>query len=146
MSVPSNLIEALSAWMDATPEIADLYNGIYQGTAPSQDDEGDALGLPYLTFVQADSRVTNVIGRPSAPVYIEVAFESRAATAETARQLGEVVRDRILSGSPLSWLGGHECGRHQQGNEVGEQDEGMGPDGSDVWVHRIPITFLTSRW
>ncbi len=36
-------------------------------------------------------------------------------------------------------------GQYLTEGEGGELEEGLGPDGSDVWVHRIPIVFTTAR-
>lgn len=139
----ANLIEALCTWADSDSWFAENFpGGIWNTDAAT----GTTTPLPYLVFTQGESRNLNIIGSPlRSVVFYTVQLEARAALAEDARNLGEQVRQQILSGPPLSWAGGLECGRLEIDGEGGELEEGLGPDGSDVWVHRIPIQFTTAR-
>lgn len=139
----TNLIEALAEWIDATPWFAANFSGVHNSQVPNST----GAVLPYLTFVQTDSRASSFITGAvrKALVYPVLAFEVRAATGAMARSLGEQARDQILAGTPLSWTGGLECGRFPTDGEGGELEEGLGIDGTDVWVHRVPITFITAR-
>ena len=142
--MPSNLIESLVAWSDEQPYITATFSGgVYNTEAPT----GTATALPYLTFTQADSRVLNVIGGgPPVAQWLTVLVESRAVYAHLAREYAERVRDFLLRQPPsLAWSGGYETARYQGDGEGGELEEGLGPDGSDVWVHRIPLVFCVTR-
>lgn len=137
-----NLIEALVEWCDGNEVITAAFpGGVHNTDAPT----GTATALPYLTFTQGESRIVNVIGGGRAVMFPVVQIEARAVYAEDARYLGETTRNTILAGGPLSWAGGREVGRVEIEGEGGELEEGLGPDGSDVWVHRIPIQFTTAR-
>lgn len=137
-----NLIEALVDWANNNAVLSATFpGGIWNTDAPT----GTATALPYLTFTQGESRILNVIGGGRAVAFPVVQIESRAVFAEDARYLGEVARDAILGGPPLSWAGGVESGRCEVEGEGGELEDGLGPDGSDVWVHRIPIQFTHGR-
>ncbi len=138
----SNLIEALVAWADAQDDItATFVGGIHNTDAPT----GTTTPLPYLTFTQADSRQLNIIGGGFVQ-YMTVNLESRAVYAADAREFGTLLRDRLIDDdAKLIWAGGQAVGRCLTEGEGGELEEGMGPDGSDVWVHRIPIVFTTAR-
>jgi len=142
--MPANLIEALVAWADDQPWIVSAFpGGVHNTDAPT----GASTPLPYLTFTQGDTRVLNVIGGGTRSVqWPTVMIEARAVYAADARNLGGQIRDLLLVSGPLAWLGGTESGRYETEGEGGELEEGLGPDGSDVWVHRIPIVFCCSRW
>lgn len=139
----ANLIEALVDWADAQDDLtAEFAGGIYNSDAPTGSD----TPLPYLTFTQSDSRQQNIIGCRKWVQYMTVNLESRATFAADARTLGTLVRDRIVDDpSLLVWAGGQAVGRYLTEGEGGELEEGLGPDGSDVWVHRIPIVFTCAR-
>jgi hypothetical protein len=142
--VASNLIEALEEWVESQTSITDLFpGGTYQDDAPPES----GIALPALTFAQQTGRVVNIIGRsPTLAIqYPELNVEVQAVYAEDARRIAETVAKLILSGGELSWLGGREVGRHQVDGEGGELLEGVGPDGSDVWAHRIPLVFVVVR-
>ncbi len=138
----NNLIEALVAWADVQDDLtATFVGGIYNSDAPT----GTTTPLPYLTFRQADSRQLNIIGGQFVQ-WMTVNLEARAVFASDARIFGTLVRDRIVDDdAKLIWAGGQAVGRYLTEGEGGELEEGMGPDGSDVWVHRIPIVFTTAR-
>lgn len=137
-----NLIEALVDWCDGNEVLTTAFpGGIYNTSAPTGSD----TPLPYLTFAQGESRIVNVIGGNRAVAFPVVQIEARAIYAEDARYLGEQARTTLLGAGPLSWAGGQEVGRIEIEGEGGELEEGLGPDGSDVWVHRIPIQFTTAR-
>lgn len=138
----ANLIEALVAWIDAQDDIAAVFPG---GTWDSDAPTGTATELPYLTFRQGEARPTNVIGGKLIQ-YVTVNLEARAAQAADARRAGTLVRDRLIDGAEFfTWEGGQAVGRYMADGEGGELEEGFGPDGSDVWVHRIPVVFICSR-
>ena len=139
----ANLIEALVQWCDSQPELLELFpGGIYNSVVPT----GPSTPLPYLNFTQSDGKILNLIGLQRAVVWPSIAIQSRSFAADQARANGGLVRDIILqSNDPLVWLGGVEAGRYQTDGEGGELEEGLGPDGSDVWVHRIPLVFVTGR-
>ncbi len=138
----ANLIEALEAWISAQPEITDLLAGAaYIDDSPP----GDGPQLPSLTFSQKTGRVQNLVGTPASIQWPEVSIEVQAEYAEEARRIAWRVRDLILDGPPLAWHGGREAGRSEGDGEGGELEEGVGPDGSDVWVHRVPINFCITR-
>lgn len=139
----NNLIEALHGWALDQNAIVDVFTGgVHNTDAPTGTD----TALPYLTFTQGDSRVLNVIGGgPPVAQWLTVLIESRDVYAYTARSNAERVRDFILNSGPLSWDGGYETARYQGDGEGGELEEDMGPDGSDVWVHRIPVVFCVTR-
>lgn len=143
----NNLIEALEEWADAQPDLAAQFpGGIYNSAAPT----GPTTLLPYLTFAQADSRQQNVIGAIGGVnrwvQYMTVNLEARSYLAADARIGGTLVRDRIVDDTTaLIWPGGSCVGRYLTEGEGGELEEGLGPDGSDVWVHRIPIVFTCAR-
>jgi hypothetical protein len=142
MSVPATLIEALVEWADAQPSMLNWFpGGFYQGIAPTGTD----TVLPYMTFVQTDNRPTNIMGRSSRVEHVEVTLEARADNAKDAGRIGQQARDLLLNAAPLSYSTGAESGRYL-GGETGEIEDGMGPDGSDVWVHRIPMTFICGSW
>lgn len=139
----ADVVEALVQWCDAQPALLGLFpGGIYNSNAPT----GPSTPLPYLTFTQSDSRILNVIGLQKSVSWPTIAIESRAVAADQAREYGAQVRDLLLSApGTLVWTGGIEAGRYQADGEGGELEEGMGPDGSDVWVHRIPLVIVTGR-
>jgi hypothetical protein len=143
--MPQNLIEALVAWSEGQDAlIAAFPGGIHNDDAPT----GTTTPLPYLTFTQGDSRQVNVIAGVGGKwvQWMTVNIESRAVYSADARTLGTLVRDALVDDPALmTWAGGRECGRYLTDGEGGELEDGMGPDGSDVWVHRIPITFTTAR-
>ena len=137
----TNLIEALEAWVGSQTSIGDLFpGGTYQDDSPP--DSGTSL--PALTFTQTSGRIVNVIGSSSIQ-WPEINVEVQAIYAEDARSLADRVAKLILSGSSLTWMGGREVGRYQVDGEGGELLEGVGPNGSDVWVHRIPLVFVMVR-
>lgn len=137
-----NFIEALVEWADGDAIITTAFpGGVWNTAAPTGAD----TALPYLTFTQGESRILNVIGGNRAVVFLVVQIEARAIYAEDARYLGEIVRNEILDGPMLTWSGGVEAGRVEIEGEGGELEDGLGPDGSDVWVHRIPIQFTHGR-
>ena len=137
MSVPANLIEALVAWADDQPSISDVFDGgIYQDTVPIGAE------LPYLTFIQADSRPLNIIGRTDRVEFVDVSIEARADNAVDARRYGQAVKTLLLNSGPLQFANGSEAGRHAGTGEAGELEDGTGPGGVDVWVHRVPVTFI----
>ena len=141
--MPSNLIEALSAWAAEQPYLTGLFTGgIYQSEMPPTEESAP----PYLTFVQGDSRALNVIGTAQ-PVaeWLTVVLEVRHSTAAAARQHAQKAR-RYLLDAPLSlsWDDGRESARYRIDGEGGELEEGLGPGGTDVWVHRLPIVFCTT--
>lgn len=139
----TDVIEALVQWCDEQAELQELFpGGIYNTMAPT----GPSTPLPYLTFIQADGKILNVIGGTKAVSWPTVAIEARAIAADQARELGAQVRDILLEApGSLQWIGGMEAGRYETDGEGGELEEGLGPDGSDVWVHRIPMVFMTGR-
>ncbi len=138
-----NLIEAMVDWANTDPALTAAFpGGIWNTDAPT----GTATALPYLTFTQGESRILTTIGIVRSVIFLVVQIEARAVYAEDARYLGEQARNAILAAPALSWSGGQECpGRIEIDGEGGELEEGLGPDGSDVWVHRIPIQFFTAR-
>ncbi len=141
--MPSDLIEALVQWCDASPDLLDLFpGGVYNSIVPT----GPSTPLPYLVFTQSDSRILNIIGAGKSVTWPVVSLESRAVQADQARELGAQVRDLLLvNRGTLVWIGGSEADRYETDGEGGEMEEGLGPDGSDVWVHRIPMVFVTAR-
>jgi hypothetical protein len=137
----ANLIEALEAWIGEQPAITGLFPvEIYNDDAPP----GGGVQLPALTFTQKSGKILGLIGGGIIQ-WPEVNIEVQAAYAEDARRLAGRVRDILLQGSPLSWQGGSEAGRYETDGEGGELEQGIGPDGGDVWVHRIPLVFITAR-
>ena len=137
-----NLIEALVEWADADPTVNALFPG---GTWNTAAPTGADTALPYLTFTQGEGRIVNVIGGNRAVQFPVVVIEARAVFAEDARYSGQAIRDALLAAPPLAWTGGVEAGRCEIEGEGGELEDGLGPDGSDVWVHRIPIQFTHGR-
>lgn len=138
----ANLIEALVEWADAQSSLATLFpGGIYNTDAPT----GDTTPLPYLTFVQNSGKVQNIIGDRRQVSWPEVVIEARDVMAEDARTACEQTRALILAASPLTWTGGREAGRFEGSGDEGKLEAGLGPDGSDVWVHRTTITFAIAR-
>jgi len=138
----ANLIETLVEWIDDQDDLVSIFpGGIWDSDAPT----GTSTPLPYLTFRQTDSRMINIIGGKFVQ-FMTVNLESRAVYAATARTLGTQVRDRIIDDATrFVWAGGQAVGKYLTDGEGGELEEGRGPDGSDVWVHRIPIIFTTAR-
>ncbi len=139
----SNLIESLEAWIGEQPAITGLFPvDVYNEDAPP----GGGIQLPSLTFSQKYGRLVNLIGGGTRAVqYPEVNIEVQAESAEEARRLAWRVRDVLLVGSPLSWEGGRELCRYETDGEGGGLETGIGPDGSDVWVHQLPLIFVVAR-
>jgi hypothetical protein len=139
----ANLIEAIEEWIGSQTSITGLFAG---GTSLEDAPPEAGEALPSLAIVQRTSRIVNIVGSSSRAIqYLEVDAQIQAIYAEDARRLAGRVRDLILSGGTLTWSGGREVGRYQADGEGGELEEGIGPDGSDVWVHRIPLVFCTVR-
>lgn len=136
-----NLIEAINEWINEQPSITELFEGgIYNDDSPPT--EGPAL--PALTFTQGDTRLIKVIGQP--PIeFPEVNVVVQAVYAEDARRIAGRVKEILLAGSSLAWLGGKEISRQESDGEGGKLVEGIGPEGGDVWEHRIPLVFCTVR-
>lgn len=142
MAANRNLIEALVDWANTTTAVASAFpGGVWNTAAPT----GTATALPYATFTQGEGRIVNVIGGNRAVQFPVVVIESRAVFAEDARYLGQALRDTLLTAPAFSWQGGSEAGRCEVEGEGGELEDGLGPDGSDVWVHRIPVQFTYGR-
>ena len=139
----NNLIESLVDWADNQLDLVAAFpGGIWDSDAPT----GATTPLPYLTFRQSDSRQQNILVPGTWVQYMTVNLEARDTYAANARTAGTLVRNRIVDDqTPLQWAGGQCVGRYLTEGEGGELEEGLGPDGSDVWVHRIPIVFTCAR-
>jgi hypothetical protein len=137
----SNLLEALVEWIEVQPAIADRFpGGVYQQDSPP----GAGSQLPSLTLSQESGKVLGLLNGATIQ-WPEVGIEVQAEYAGDARKLAEWARNMILSGPSLSWDGGSEAGRYEADGGGGELERGIGPNGGDVWAHRIPLVFITAR-
>ena len=134
------LLEALATFLVSDPTISTSFQGIYLSTAAPGTD------LPYLTLLKSGSTPTGILGKHLWVDKVIINFEARATTGDQAESLTEQVRTALFRKQPtLGWAGGQECGRWLAGDESSELEEGLGPDGTDVWVSRIPIGFSITR-
>ena len=136
----ATLLEALVAALEANETIVGLFGAqIYNTTA--------APGgiLPSLNLKQTDSQPTGIIGRKWWIDKVTVAFEVRDTTGDSAEILADQLRTALMLASPVGWTNGQENGRFLMQGASGELEDGLGVDGSDVWVERLPIGFNITR-
>jgi hypothetical protein len=140
--VNRTFLEALAAYLESQASVLDLFpGGIYNTTA------APGAEIPYLTLKLADSQATGIVGRPIWIDKLTINFEVRETTGDAATLLVDQLRTAIMSPpiSLLSWATGRECGRFLMPSAAGELEDGLGVDGSDVWVERLPIGFTITR-
>jgi hypothetical protein len=135
-------LEALAAYLEANENILDLFSGgIYNTTA------APGAETPYLLLKLADTDPTGIIGGRWWVDKVTVNFEVRQTTGDAANVLIDQLRTALMA-QPMTlvaWSNGQECGRWLQPSAAGELEDGLGVDGSDVWVERLPIGFTITR-
>jgi len=138
----NDLLEALVAYLEANQTIVGLFTGgIYNTTA------APGAVTPFLTLQATDSTPQGVIGFARWLDKVIVNFEVRHNTGDQAVQLVSQLRRALTTPgqTPVGWAGGQECGRWLAPGASGELEDGLGVDGSDVWVQRLPIGFTITR-
>lgn len=139
----TSLLEALGAWLQQDAEVQAMFKGgVWNTTAP--------LGtvLPYLTLVKAESRSQRVIGAGKWVEWITIHFEVRHTSGEATEALFTWLRNHLFQSEVtlrLRWDDGHECSRYLVEGQATELEEGLGPGGTDVWVARLPVIFITAH-
>lgn len=138
----ATFLEALVAWLEGSETVSALFTGGIYNTQADPYAE-----LPYLVLRQTDSNPLGTIGRPRWVDKITIAFEARATLGDAAELLVEQLRIALFAApiSLLGWSNGQECGRYLIAGAGGELEEGLGPNGEDVWVQRLPIGFTITR-
>lgn len=140
----ATLLEALAALLAADPVISTIFAGLYLGQA------APGTVLPYLTLVQTGSEPTGIIGAVNSKrTYLDrvtVTFEVRTTAGDSDDLLKEQLRTALMRPQgTLGWNNGREVGRWLAGGESGELEAELGPNGTDVWVSRLPIGFTITR-
>jgi hypothetical protein len=140
----NSLLEALASYLAADPIISAIFAGIYTSSA------APGTALPYLTLLKASSVPVGILGvyqgKRAWTDKVTVNFEVRNTGADTADVLTEQLRTALMRRQqPLGWAAGQECGRWLAGDETGELEDGLGVNGTDVWVARLPVGFTITR-
>lgn len=136
----ATLLEALVAQIEANETIIGLFpGGVYNTTAAPGAD------TPSLNLKQTASQPTGIIGKKWWIDKVTVNFEVRDTTGDSAEILADQLRTALVQCIPVGWANGHENGRFLMEGAAGELEEGLGVDGSDVWVQRLPIGFNITR-
>ena len=136
----ATLIEALVAQIEANEAISSLFPGGVWNTVAAAGDE-----LPYVTLVKAGSEPTGIIGRKLWLDKITINFQVFAVGGDVAELLVDQLQTLLMQSAPVGWTTGQECGRWLAPGETGQLDEGLGPNGEDVWIQTLPIGFTITR-
>jgi hypothetical protein len=136
----ATLLEALVAQIEANETIIGLFpGGCYNSTAAPGTE------TPNLNLKQTDSQPTGIIGKKWWIDKVTIAFEVRDTTGDSAEILADQLRTAIMQCTPVGWTNGQENGRFLMEGAAGELEDGLGVDGSDNWVQRLPIGFNITR-
>lgn len=134
------MLEALVAAIEANGAIVDLFpGGVYNTTA------APGAELPYLVLRQNDSNPFGIVGRRQWIDKVTVNFEVRDVTGDSAEILADQLSTALMQSATVTWTNGLECGHWLASGATGELEEGLGVDGSDVWVQRLPIGYTITR-
>jgi hypothetical protein len=139
-----DLLDALWAACDASPDLEAAFGRagwLWRDEAPAGAAMPFAVcmevgrGEPELSLKDGDQR--------EVPVQLSV-YGTKAQAIALGGALESFLLPRI-GYTKLAWTGEHEMTRWPGAGNMVEKDPDRGPDGQDVWVRRINVTFRVAK-